>query len=208
MRHRSVAEVMTREVVAVPPGAGLREIVATLAVHRIGAVPVVDPSDRPIGVVSEADLLHRQAVQDDPDEARTLPLPETDAATAGELMSAPPVCIAPDASVVAAARRMERHGVKRLPVVDGDGRLIGVVARADLVRVYLRDDRAVRREIVEDVLGAVDGVGPDAVAVEVDQGRVTLRGTIDPPGLARVVRRLCRSVDGVVSVTDLTHGVG
>ncbi|MCU7826260.1 CBS domain-containing protein [Kitasatospora sp. DSM 101779] len=208
MRHRSVAEVMTRQVVAVPPGAGLREIAATLAVHRISAVPVVDPSDRPIGVVSEADLLHRQAVQDDPDEARTLPLPDADAATARELMSTPVVCITPDASVVAAARRMERHGVKRLPVVDGDGRLVGMVARADLVRVFLRDDRAVRREIVEDVLGAVDGVGPDAVAVEVDQGRVTLRGTIDPPGLAQVVLRLCRSVDGVVSVTDMTRSGG
>ncbi|WP_317634082.1 CBS domain-containing protein [Kitasatospora sp. DSM 101779] len=203
-----MAEVMTRQVVAVPPGAGLREIAATLAVHRISAVPVVDPSDRPIGVVSEADLLHRQAVQDDPDEARTLPLPDADAATARELMSTPVVCITPDASVVAAARRMERHGVKRLPVVDGDGRLVGMVARADLVRVFLRDDRAVRREIVEDVLGAVDGVGPDAVAVEVDQGRVTLRGTIDPPGLAQVVLRLCRSVDGVVSVTDMTRSGG
>ncbi|MEV6210195.1 CBS domain-containing protein [Kitasatospora sp. NPDC051914] len=205
MRHRQVADVMTREVVRVPPSTGFREIAATLAVHRISAVPVVDGSDRPIGIVSEADLMHTQAVQDDPDEMRTVSRPEGDRATAAGLMSAPPVCITADASVVAAARHMERNKVKRLPVVDADGRLVGMVSRADLVKVFLRDDRAISQEITDEVLGQIEGIDPAAVGVDVDQGRVTLSGTIDPPHLAPIVRRLCRSIDGVVSVTDRTE---
>ncbi|GAA1072580.1 CBS domain-containing protein [Kitasatospora arboriphila] len=208
MRHRQVADVMTREVVRVPPDTGFREIAATLAVHRISAVPVVDGADRPVGVVSEADLLHTQAAQDDPDEMRAVPRREGDRATAAGLMSAPPVCITADASVVAAARQMERHGVKRLPVVDADGRLVGMVSRADLVKVFLRDDRAIAKQIADEVLGAIDGIDPAAVDLRVDQGRVTLSGTIDPPYLAAVVDRLCRSIDGVVSVTDRTGSRG
>ncbi|MEU2632430.1 CBS domain-containing protein [Kitasatospora sp. NPDC007106] len=208
MRHRQVADVMTREVVRVPPDTGFREIAATLAVHRISAVPVVDGADRPVGVVSEADLLHTQAAQDDPDEMRAVPRREGDRATAAGLMSAPPVCITADASVVAAARQMERHGVKRLPVVDADGRLVGMVSRADLVKVFLRDDRAIAKQIADEVLGAIDGIDPAAVDLQVDQGRVTLSGTIDPPYLAAVVDRLCRSIDGVVSVTDRTGSRG
>ncbi|MEV8100685.1 CBS domain-containing protein [Kitasatospora sp. NPDC085879] len=208
MRHRQVADVMTREVVRVPPDTGFREIAATLAVHRISAVPVVDRADRPIGIVSEADLLHTQALQDDPAEMRAAPRRDADRATAAELMSAPPVCTTADASVVAAARQMERHGVKRLPVVDTDGRLVGMVSRADLVQVFLRDDRAVEQEIVDEVLCEIEGVDPAAVSVKVDQGRVTLGGTIDPPYLAPIVSRLCRSIDGVVSVTDETEKRG
>ncbi|MFD0526520.1 CBS domain-containing protein [Kitasatospora arboriphila] len=123
-------------------------------------------------------------------------------------MSAPPVCITADASVVAAARQMERHGVKRLPVVDADGQLVGMVSRADLVKVFLRDDRAIAKQIADEVLGAIDGIDPAAVDLRVDQGRVTLSGTIDPPYLAAVVDRLCRSIDGVVSVTDRTGSRG
>ncbi|MEV7182313.1 CBS domain-containing protein [Kitasatospora sp. NPDC093679] len=205
MRHRQVADVMTREVVRVPPDTGFREIAATLAVHRISAVPVVDHAERPIGIVSEADLMHVQAVQDDPDEILAMPRLDGDRASAGELMSAPPVCITADASVVAAARHMERNQVKHLPVVDADGRLVGMVSRADLVKVFLRDDRAIAEQIADEVLGGIDGIDPAAVDLRVEQGRVTLSGTIDPPYLAAVVDRLCRSIDGVVSVTDRTR---
>lgn len=95
-------------------------------------------------------------------------------------MTSPAVCTTADTSVVAAARLMERHHVKRLPVVDGDGRLVGIVSRADLLRVFLRDDQAIRREIVEDLLGQVEGISPAAVGVEVEQGRVVLSGTAEP----------------------------
>jgi CBS domain-containing protein len=117
-------------------------------------------------------------------------------------MTTQPVCTTPGTSVVAAARLMSRHGLKRLPVLDDDGRVIGMVSRGDLLRVFLREDRVIRREIVEEVLGRIDGVSPAEIGVEVDQGRVVLSGTVPEPHLVPIVLNLCRSVDGVVSVTD------
>jgi predicted transcriptional regulator len=127
------------------------------------------------------------------------------AVTAKELMSSPAVCVGPEESVVVAARLMDRHRVKRLPVVGEDGRLVGLVSRHDLLQVFLRDDQAIHREILEEVLGQVAGVSPAAVGVEVEQGQVVLSGVIDPPYLVPIVTQLCGAVDGVVSVTDRTR---
>ncbi|WP_457030768.1 CBS domain-containing protein [Kitasatospora sp. P5_F3] len=205
MGHRTVGEMMTREVIRVVPQTGFREIVALLGEYGITAVPVVDAEDRPLGVVSEADLMRTQALQEDPAGLMPpQPAPETGPTTARELMSSPAIRTTPDASVVAAARLMERHGVKRLPVVDEEGRLVGMVSRGDLLRVFLRNDLTIRQEIVEDVLGRTEGVSPAAVGVEVEQGRVVLSGSVEPAYLVPIVLRLCRAVDGVVSVTDRT----
>ncbi|MGW2402325.1 CBS domain-containing protein [Kitasatospora sp. NPDC001664] len=205
MRHRTVGEMMTGEVVRIAPQTGFHEIVALLREFDITAVPVVADDGHPVGVVSEADLMRVQAAQEDPSGLLPAPeLPSGGAVTAQELMTSPAVCTTPDASVVAAARLMGRHQVKRLPVVDENGRLVGVVSRSDVLRVFLRDDQAIRREIVEEVLGLTEGVSPAAVGVEVAQGRVVLSGAITPPYLLPIVLRLCRAVDGVVSVTDRT----
>ncbi|MFJ1704957.1 CBS domain-containing protein [Kitasatospora sp. NPDC088346] len=206
--HRTVGDVMTHDVVRVAPGTGFREIVGLLAEFGISAVPVVDGDDRPVGIVSEADLLRTQSAQEDP--SRLFPPPpaggpdHTGASTAEQLMARPALCATPGTSVVAAARLMSGHRVKRLPVVDAEGRLVGVVSRSDLLRVFLRDDRAIRRDVVEEVLDRIEGVSPATTGVEVEQGRVVLSGSIGPPHIAAIVLRLCRSVDGVVSVTDRT----
>ncbi|WP_244178888.1 CBS domain-containing protein [Streptomyces rubellomurinus] len=197
---------MTSPVVLVAPETGFREIVALLAEYDITGMPVVDPDGRPLGVVSEADLLRTLAAQEDPHSP--LPAPEParlgrgGAVTAADLMTAQPVCTTPGTSVVAAARLMSRHGLKRLPVLDEEGRVVGMVSRGDLLRVFLREDVVIRREIVEEVLGRIEGVSPAQVGVEVDQGRVVLSGTVPEPHLVPIVLNLCRSVDGVVSVTD------
>ncbi|MFJ9443278.1 CBS domain-containing protein [Kitasatospora sp. NPDC101235] len=197
---------MTSPVVLVSPETGFREIVALLSEYDITGVPVVDREGRPLGVVSEADLLRTLAAQED--SASLLPAPESAQAgpdgevTAADLMTAQPVCTMPDTSVVAAARLMSRHGLKRLPVLDEEGRVVGVVSRGDLLRVFLREDMVIRREIVEEVLGRIDGVSPAEVGVEVNQGRVVLSGSVPEPHLVPIVLNLCRSVDGVVSVTD------
>nr|BFD95360.1 CBS domain-containing protein [Kitasatospora sp. Xyl93] len=206
MRHATVESVMTSPVVLVSPETGFREIVALLSEYDITGVPVVDPEGRPLGVVSEADLLRTLAAQEDP--ASLLPAPESAPAgpdgevTAADLMTTQPVCTTPDTSVVAAARLMSRHGLKRLPVLDEEGRVIGMVSRGDLLRVFLREDMVIRREIVEEVLGRIEGVSPAEIGVEVNQGRVVLSGTVPEPYLVPIVLNLCRSVDGVVSVTD------
>lgn len=207
LTHRTVRDVMTRDVVRVAPATGFRAIVELLQEHGITAVPVVDEDDRPVGIVSEADLLRTQSAQEDPAGLQPPPAGGPDsagAATAQQLMTSPAVCVEPGSTVVAAARLMSGRHIKRLPVVDEEGRLAGLVSRGDLLKVFLRDDRAIRQDIVEEVLSHVEGVSPAAVGVEVAQGRVVLSGTIEPPYLVPVVLRLCRSVDGVVSVSGRT----
>ncbi|MGW0607693.1 CBS domain-containing protein [Streptomyces sp. NPDC002640] len=208
MQHRTVAERMTRDVVKARRDLPFKEIVRLLAENDVTAVPVVDDLDRPIGVVSEADLLRKST--DQADVSGGVPVPHLEAwerakaegSRAEELMSAPAVCARPEWSVVEAARLMETQHVKRLPVVDETDRLLGIVSRGDLLRVFLRHDDAIRDEITEDVLRHTLGFAPSAVRVEVHEGRVDLRGSVEYRSLIPVVERLCRSVDGVVSVAE------
>lgn len=207
MRHRMVSDLMTTAVVRAHRDTGFKEITKLLAEYDITALPVVDDDDRPVGVVSEADLLRKEAALLDP--AGLLPVPrptpadraKAEAATAGELMNSPAVTARPQWTVVEAARVMERHRVKRLPVVDETGRLAGVISRADLLRVFLRTDSAIREEISGELLVRTLGIAPSAVVVRVVDGRVRLNGTVQQKSLIPVVVRLCRGVDGVVDVT-------
>ncbi|MFI0786289.1 CBS domain-containing protein [Streptomyces lydicus] len=189
MRHRSVADLMTPNAVAVQPGTSIREIARLLDEYVITAVPVVDDDERPVGVVSEADLLRRQTRK-------------PGASTAEAIMSSPAVVAGPEWSAVRAARTMEEKKIKRLPVVDGSGRLIGVISRSDLVQLFLRRDRAIQEEILEDVLTRTLDVAPSAVTVDVADGTVTLSGSLEHKSLVPIAVRLCESVDGVVEVVD------
>jgi CBS-domain-containing membrane protein len=207
MRHRTIADLMTREVVRARPDMPFKEIVKLLAEKDVTAVPVVDDLDHPVGVVSEADLLRKCSAQADL-SGRT-PIPHLEAwerakaegTRAEELMSAPAVCARPEWTVDEAARLMAVQNVKRLLVVDEADRLCGIVSRGDLLRIFLRRDDAIRDEITKEVLGQTLGLVPSAVTVEVRQGRVTLRGSVEAKSLVPVIERLCRSVDGVVSVS-------
>jgi CBS-domain-containing membrane protein len=208
MRHRIVGELMTSGVVQARPETSFKEIAQLLARNDVTAVPVVDDQDRPLGVVSEADLLRNQAACDDP--AGLLPPAHpsvkerrrSEATTARELMTSPAVCARPEWTVVEAARLMNHRRVKRLPVVDEAGRLVGIVSRGDLLRVFLRRDRAIGEEIRRDILTDALGLASDAIAVRVQGGHVTLTGTVEQRSIMLALIRLCRSVDGVVHVTD------
>ncbi|MCX5231797.1 CBS domain-containing protein [Streptomyces sp. NPDC006553] len=189
MRHRSVADLMTPTAVAVQPGTSFKEIARLLDEYGITAVPVVDDENRPVGVVSEADLLRRHTAKDGP-------------STAEAMMSSPVVTARPSWTAVEAARLMERHRVKRLPVVDAEGRLIGVLSRSDLLQLFLRRDRSIQEEIREDVVVRILRLSPSAVHIDVDEGRVTLSGTLDRAGVGPILVRLCETVDGVVEVED------
>ncbi|WP_329317038.1 CBS domain-containing protein [Streptomyces sp. NBC_01262] len=207
MHHRTVAELMTREVVRARRDMPFKEIVKLLAENDVTAVPVVDDLDRPMGVVSEADLLRKSSSQSDP-SGRT-PIPNLEAwerakaegARAEELMSAPAVCARPEWTVVEAARLMAVQNVKRLPVVDEADRLQGIVSRGDLLRIFLRRDDAIRDEITSDLLQRTLGLVSSEVTVEVRAGQVTLGGSVEVKSLIPIIERLCRSVDGVVSVS-------
>ncbi|MEY9835660.1 CBS domain-containing protein [Streptacidiphilus sp. EB103A] len=208
MRHRIVGELMTPGVVSVGPDTPFKEIAQLLAGNDITSVPVIDDQDRPLGVVSEADLLRHEAAGEDPNGL--LPKPRlsardrdrSEATTARGLMTSPAVCARPEWTVVEAARVMEQRHFKRLLVVDEAGRLIGVVSRSDLLRVFLRHDQAIREEIRHEVVGRVLGLSPDQLDVKVADGMVTLSGTLQHRSVAHALIQLAKGVDGVIAVVD------
>ncbi|UKY47903.1 CBS domain-containing protein [Streptomyces inhibens] len=208
MEHRTISELMAKKVVSVQLDTPFKDIAQVLADNAVSAVPVLDSLGRPAGIVSEADLLRKAA--DQPDLSGRTPLPHLEAweraraegRTAGELMSAPAVCAHPEWTVVEAARLMEVQNVKRLPVVDETDMLLGIVSRSDLLRVFLRQDKAIQEEISREVIGRTARLGASSVTADVVQGQVALHGSVDDPLLIPVLVRMCASVDGVVSVSD------
>ncbi|MER7965150.1 CBS domain-containing protein [Streptomyces ardesiacus] len=204
MQHRTVGDLMTWPVVHVRTDASFKAVAEALAGNDITAVPVVDDIGHPVGVVSEADLVRKVAQHPDPAGPTRLPEPRDRLAgervTVEELMTAPAVCARPEWSIVEAARLMVTEGIKRLPVVDEADRLVGIVSRSDLLRVFLRRDDALREEISGDVLIRTLGLAPTDMTVEVDAGQVTVEGLVDDEHLVPVIERLCLGVDGVVSV--------
>lgn len=188
---RIVGEVMTCEVVEARRETPFKDVVRLLDRHRISGLPVVDEDDKVVGVISETDLIHRQAGRS-PDPP----------VTAQELMSTPAVTVHPEQRVADAARVMERHGVERLPVVDEEDRLIGIATRRDLLRVFLRTDDEIRQEVGDEALPAALGRPDHQVTVCVRDGVVTLEGPLDDGAdLPLAIRRTYR-VDGVVGVVN------
>ncbi|MGW8064010.1 CBS domain-containing protein [Streptomyces ziwulingensis] len=205
MKHQKVCDLMSDAVVRVQRGTPFKEIAHLLQEYDITAVPVVDEETRPVGVVSEADLLQKMWGQD-PDgppgdgEPPLSAAAKASATDAAGLMTSPAVCAREDWSVVDAARVMAGHGIKRLLVVDESGRLIGVVSRSDLLRVFLRTDRAIRTEIIEEALVKSLGLAASSMQVDVTHGHVVLSGRLPGEVAAPALEDLCRHVDGVVAV--------
>jgi CBS domain-containing protein len=201
--------VMSTDVTTVRTSTPFKDIARLLDSRNISAAPVLDTQDRVVGVVSQADLLPKQGAQEPP-EPRT-PLSRlrrrrdrnrTRATTAGELMTTPAHTIGPEATVVDAARLLDRHAVKRLPVVDDAGNLLGIVSRRDLLSVFLRNDADIADEIVHEVFERNLGitVNPATVTVEVRDGVVTLRGELERKSMISIAETLTSRVDGVVDV--------
>jgi CBS-domain-containing membrane protein len=209
MRQWLVRDVMTRDVVVVDPDTPYREIVDSLVRRKVAAVPVVDENRHVLGVVSEADVLHKVEFIGDERQRRTFERAsrrsardKANAAVAADLMSAPAITVPPETSVVAAARRVETAHVKRLPVVDADGRLVGIVSRRDLLRIHMRSDPAIRDDIVDNVLRRALWIDPAGVEVGVADGTVTIGGRVERKSTASLVLRLVADVPGVVTVVD------
>lgn len=201
-----VADVMTYNVVAVRQEAEFKEIVEVMHRRRVSAFPVLDAGDRVIGVVSEADLLPREAYPARPasarhEQRRRVPA-KADALTAAELMTSPAVTIAAGATVTEAARVMHSHRVKRLPVVDDDGRLSGIVSRVDLLGVYDRPDEQIAAEITERVIAGDFVLDPREFTVTVAAGVVTVAGRVERQSVALSLLEAVWDVAGVVDVRD------
>jgi CBS domain-containing protein len=207
--HSLVKDLMTTQVVTVEPETPFKEIVARLAEHRVSALPVVDDHGLVLGVVSEADLLLKEEF---PEPDRDIPLfwtkrrrlerDKAAATTARDLMSIAVVSVSPDATVAEAARSMHRAGVKRLPVVAEGGRLVGIVSRGDLLRVFDRPDQDIRREIVDEVIVGEFMMDPNRFFIHVNDGAVVLQGQVERRSILPFLVRAVRGVEGVVRVED------
>lgn len=204
--HATVGDVMTRRVVAATEDAGFKEIAAMMRGNRVSALPVVDSQNRVVGVVSEADLVLKQAAAAPQRASWRWLLPSTErkveAVLAKGLMTRPAVTIGRDATVSEAAAVMGAHRVKRLPVVDGTGHLVGVISRVDVLSVFGREDSEIRGEIVHGVIAGNLALSPDGVEVGVKSGIVTIAGQVTGKALADQLMEVIRQVDGVVTVRD------
>jgi CBS domain-containing protein len=199
---------MTRDVVCAHEDTPYKELVELLATWRVSAVPVVDDHHHVLGVVSEADLLLKQEKPGRPlaralsARRRRLERAKAQATVAAELMSQPAITIGPQATLTEAARRLHAEGIKRLPVIDAVGRLVGIVSRGDLLKMFLRSDEELQEEIVEDVIFGDLLMAPNRFDVHVRDGVVALQGSCERRSLIPTVVRAVAGVEGVVRVEN------
>jgi len=205
---KTVKDVMSALPVSVSKTATFREIAARLRECRVSAFPVVDADGKVIGVVSEADLLVKEAVPDEPNVLLGLlagivhhaARAKAAGVTAADLMTSPAVTIGPDDTVEHAARLMHDRKVKRLPVVNPAGRPIGIISRSDVLAVFDRADAEIREEIMSKVITGRSE--PSWYSVIVKDGVVTMEGTPETTAIGRDLIRRARHVQGVVAVRD------
>ena len=204
-----VKDVMTGEVVAVRKDASFKEMAARLRQFRVSAFPVIDENRKVIGVVSEADLLAKEALAGE----HGIPAAVTEifhhrdykkaaGLTAGDLMTHLAVTVRPEDSVEHAARLMYTLQVKRLPVVDAGGYLVGIVSGADLLSIFDRTDEEIHSEIVNDVILREFLIDPAVFMVTVADGVVTIQGSPETTDLGHKLVTRIRHVQGVVAVRD------
>jgi CBS domain-containing protein len=206
-----VSSVMTAKTVVAIETTGFKEIAGLLAEHRVSALPVVDEAGRLVGLVSEADLLLKEtfpladhwhlleSVRERREHTKAVAL------FARDLMTSPAVAIGPSALITEAARLMHDKKVKRLPVVDEDGRVIGIVTRGDLLRVFLRPDSEIWEDVVEGLIVRTLWMDPTKIRVHVTNGVVDLSGEVDRKSDILVLSSMIGGLDGVVGVAEKLH---
>jgi CBS-domain-containing membrane protein len=203
----TVKDVMSTHVIAVRQRAGYKEMAAMLRDQRVSAFPVIDDDNKVIGVVSETDLLAKEALEGTvPGTLQSLPRQhvrsQVNGVTAAELMTKPAVTIGPDKPVTDAARLMFNMRVKRLPVVSDDGTLIGIVTRSDVLSVYSRPDAQIQHQVIQDLILGRFLYDPDRFAVTVKDGIVTIEGTPETSRVGLDIIDAIRHMEGVVAVRD------
>lgn len=205
--NATVKDVMSTHVIAVRQTAAYKEIAAMLHSQRVSAFPVIDKDNKVIGVVSEADLLAKVALEGTvPRTLQSLTQQHlrtrVNAVTAADLMTKPPLTIGPDEPVTRAALLMYNQGVKRLPVTSDDGRLIGIVTRSDVLGVYSRPDAEIQHQVTQDLMLGTFLCDPGRLTVTVKDGIVTIEGTPETTSAGHDIIDAVRHMEGVVAVRD------
>lgn len=201
-----VKDVMGKVAIAARLDASFSDLVATMQRFKVGAVTVIDADRRPVGVVSEDDLLLKET--DSRNGARVFESArrrqehrKAAGVTAGKIMTRPAITVTSETSVRDAARLMHTHKIKQLPVIDAvTGRILGTVHQGDLLKIFVRPVA----DIYEEIARRLDemAVDPAAVTVEVDAGVVSLTGRTAVRSQIPQLVAAVREIDGVVEVED------
>ena len=206
-----VKDVMSTQPISVHESVSFKELTVRLRESQVSAFVVVDDDEKVIGVVSDADMLVKEAFGggDSMRGAITGILQrkaqeKAGGVTAGDLMTSPAVTVTPDDTVEHAARLMYDRRLRQLPVLDAAGRLVGIVRRTDVLSVFDRPDEEIRVEIVSRVIPALSE--PSWYSVRVKDGVVILEGTPETVSIGHHVLAKVRHVEGVIAVRDrLVH---
>jgi CBS domain-containing protein len=192
-----VRELMTEDPVTVTPATPVKATLALLAEHQITSLPVLGSHGRLRGVVSEADLI-RDRVRPDR-RAHELPVdgPWDVPRLVADVMTTHAVTVHPDDDLADAVEQLTSTVVKSVPVVEHDGRLVGMLSRSDVVRVLARADE----DLASEVHALLASVGLDDWFAQVTDGTVTLTGPDDSPDHT-MAHLVAGTVPGVVAVTD------
>lgn len=209
-RRRTVSDVMTAHVHVAGPQTPFKLLVRLIEENHVSAIPIVDQHGIPVGIVSETDLLLKERRSEldgaqDLFHARRLRelRAKADGLLASDLMTSPPITVPATIGLAQAARLMQERNVRRLVVVDGRGKIAGVVSRSDLLQVFLRSDEELRHEVTDVLIPALMLEAPTDLRVEVRWNVVTLAGELDRKSDAEILTRTAAELDGVVGVVDL-----
>jgi CBS domain-containing protein len=202
-----IVELMTRDPIAVGPETPLKDVAAILLEHGISGVPVIGERLEVLGVVSEADIIAKEVGPDPRDRrligwllgGRYVDRQKIEARTATEAMESPAITVGAGETVAEAARLMTELGIKRLPVVDDEGVLIGIVTRTDLVRAFTRADEEIEHEIRQMLLETL-WLDEPGLQLSIERGEVRLAGKMRRRSDAELLARLTQRVPGVVGV--------
>ena len=204
-----VSDVMTRDVLFVGPEDRLRHAATIMREHRIGGLPVVD-GGRVVGMITESDFLNMAAETPDGDRHGFLDAlfgghraahPST---LVGEAMTKDPVSVEASTGIREAARTMKRHRIKRVPVVSGDGRLVGILSRADVMKIFARNDDAISVDVAE-ILHRYR-FDHQVKATTVD-GRVTISGEVEHRSGAELIEEVLFRILGVIEVDNKVNWI-
>ena len=199
-----VVDLMASDVISVLRETSLREAARLMVEKGISGLPVTDEEGTLVGVVSEGDFLRKEVDRGDLmgrgllgvlfDNRNSL----AEAETVGEVMAVTVFTVSPDATLVEAARTMTTHGVKRLPVVTREGKLVGVISRRDVVAAFTRPDELIEDEIREDILRRLLVLDPALLEISVDAGVVTIAGELPTRTDTRLLEAMVQRTDGVI----------
>ncbi len=201
-----VRDLMTTDPLTVSADTLLKDAARAMVRNRVSGLPVIGDGAL-IGIVTEGDFLRQEANRDQPYRFSLLdalfgegPADPPAVETVAEVMTEDVITIRPEATIGQAARVMVNQQVKRLPVIDEDGTLIGIISRADVVNAFTKPDEIIEDEVREDIIRRLLFLDPEEVGVSVEDGVVTLEGEMENRTEAHLLEELTRRVEGVVRV--------